>query len=135
MLKPAIRRMGADSGTVSHINKHFSVLNIKKKNIKLITKQDLEAYHNAISLRSPSQANRVIDDIQQIFNYALDKGDIKENICKFSKEERNTIDKLMDTVKPFTKNQFHLIRKICLELALKRPKLKIACCAMLLLGL
>ena len=135
MLKPAIRRMGADSGTVSHINKHFSVLNIKKKNIKLITKQDLEAYHNAISLRSPSQANRVIDDIQQIFNYALDKGDIKENICKFSKEERNTIDKRMDTVKPFTKSQFHLIRKICLELALKRPKLKIACYAILLLGL
>lgn len=135
LLKPAIRKIGADSDTVSHINKHYSVLNIKKKNIKLITKQDLEAYHNAISLRSPSQANRIIDDIQQIFNYALEKGDIKENICKFSKEERNTIDKRMDTIKPFNKSQFHLIRKICLELAIKNPKLKIACYAILLLAL
>ncbi len=135
MLKPAIKRTGSNNETVAHINKHFSILNIKKLNIKLVTKQILEAYHNAISLRSPSQANRVIDDIQQIFNYAVEKGDIDNNVCKFTKSERNTIDKRMDTVKPFTKKQLKILKRTTLRISFKFPeKLKVAALALLMVA-
>jgi integrase len=134
-LKPAIKRMGSNAETIDHIHKHFSVLNIKKINMKLITKQTLEAYHNAISLRSPSQANRVIDDIQQIFNYALEKGDISKNVCKFSKSERNTIDKRMDTIRPFTKQQLKIIKSCALRLSFKFAKsLKVSALILLMLA-
>jgi len=111
----------ANKGTLKFITQNFSKLNIQKKNIKLITKDNLISYHKTISERSPSQANRVIDDIQQVFNYAIERKIIEHNPCRFTKEERNTIDNRMIKTEPFSKNQWWTISKTILKFMKDEP--------------
>ena len=135
-LKPKVRLKGRtiSTPTTKIISSNFSTLNIQKKNIKLITKDDLVAYHDCISKRSLSQANRVIDDLQQIFNYAFDKEYTKENVCKFKKKERNTIDKRLDTQRPYTKKEWKAIVRSCLYYAKDNSRIKTAALSLLLLA-
>ena len=132
-LKPKLRKY-SNKETVAHITKYHNELDIKSKQLKFITKKELIAYHNAITLRSPSQADRVIDDLQQVFNYAVEIGEVKENICRFDKDERNNVEKRMDTTRPFRKDEFTLIQKICIRLAAKNIKIRTAARALLLLA-
>jgi len=109
-LKPSKSKF-ANKETLKFITKNFNALNIQKKNIKIINKDDLISHHSKISEKSLAQANRVIDDIQQVFNYAVEKGLINHNPCRFKKEERNTIDSRMTKVEPYTKQQWWTIVK------------------------
>jgi len=77
-LKPSLK-IGTNKQTRAVINKYFSILNIQNKKLRDITHEDAIAFHDAITNSSPSQANRVIDDVQQIFEWAISKGEIKEN--------------------------------------------------------
>jgi len=132
-LKPKLRKY-SNKGTVDHITKFHTDLNIKVIKLKFITKKELIAYHNAITLRSPSQADRVIDDLQQIFNYAVETGEVKENICRFNKDERNNVEKRMNTTRPFRKSEFLKLTKVIIRLAKKVPSIKTAAMALLLLA-
>jgi len=132
-LKPKLRKY-SNKGTVDHITKFHTDLNIKVIKLKFITKKELIAYHNAITLRSPSQADRVIDDLQQIFNYAVETGEVKENICRFNKDERNNVEKRMDAVRPFKKSEFLTLTKSIIRLTKKMPSLITACLALLLIA-
>jgi hypothetical protein len=76
-LKPTLK-IGTNKKTKEVINKNFAALNIKEKKLIDITHEDAIAYHDAITQSSPSQANRVIDDIQQIFSWSVKKGEIRE---------------------------------------------------------
>ena len=132
-LKPKLRKH-SNKGTVAHITKHHNDLNIKTIKLKFITKKQLINYHNAITLRSPSQADRVIDDLQQVFNYAVEIGEVKENICRFTKPERNNVEKRMDTVRPFKKSEFLTLTKILIRLTKLIPSIKTAGLALLLIA-
>jgi integrase len=132
-LKPSLK-IGTNKKTREIINKHFSVLNIQNKKLRDITHEDAIAFHDAITNCSPSQANRVIDDVQQIFKWAIAKEEIKENPFLFSAKERNTIDKRMDRTKPFTKPQWKTITKVATQLAYKNTRVATACYALLMLA-
>ena len=84
--------------------------------------------------QSRSKKGRVIDDIQQIFAWALVRGEIKENPFLFSKKERNTVDKRMDRLKPFTKSQWKVVTECAFKLAKKNTRLATACYALLMLA-
>ena len=132
-LKPTLK-IGTNKKTKEVINKNFAALNIKEKKLRDITHEDAIAYHDAITQSSPSQANRVIDDIQQIFAWVLIRGEIKENPFLFSKKERNTVDKRMDRLKPFTKSQWKVVTECAFELAKKNTRVATACYALLMLA-
>ena len=65
-----------------------SDLNIGNKKMVEITKDDLIAYHGAISKAGRYQANRVIEDLRIIFKWAKGKY-IKENVCVFAEKDWN----------------------------------------------
>ena len=122
-----------NAATLAAITKNFPSLNIQKEKIINITKDQLVAYHDAITERSPSQANRVIDDIQQIFNYAIRKKDIEINICKFAKTERNIIDTRMEKSRPFTKVEHQSLVRASLFIGKKYGRQFVAAMALLTL--
>ena len=64
-------------------------LDIGCKKMVEISKDDLIAWHAAVTVAGPYQANRTVDDLKVIFKWALEKDILKENICKFTKRELN----------------------------------------------
>tara|TARA_Y100000310_G_scaffold343067_1_gene448998 strand:- start:1062 stop:2435 length:1374 start_codon:yes stop_codon:yes gene_type:complete len=108
-----------------------SDLNIGNKKMIEITKDDLVAYHAAISKAGRYQANRVIEDLRIIFKWAKGKY-VKENICVFTKNDFNDEYKRMDEKKPYSREEWRRIRKAAVALARKYPRVFVACMGILL---
>ena len=113
------------------ILKYRSDLNIGTKRMVEITKDDLVAWHAAISKAGPYQANRIVDDLKVIFKWAKPKY-IKENICVWTKDELNKKYKRMDEKDPYSREEWRAIRKAAVMLAKKNPRMFVACMVVLL---
>jgi integrase len=109
-----------------------SDLNIGTKRMVEITKDDLIAYHAAISKSGKYQANRIIDDLKVIFKWAKENNIIKENICNFNKEELNPEYTRLDEVDPYSREEWRMIRKAAVKLYKNNPRVFLACMAVLL---
>ena len=109
-----------------------SDLNIGNKKMVEITKDDLTAYHGAISKAGRYQANRVIEDLRIIFKWAKGKY-IKENVCVFTEKDLNREYKRMDEKKPYSKHEWRLLRVAAYKLAKKNPRVFVACMGILLI--
>ena len=116
------------------ILKYRSDLNIGAKKMVEITKDDLVAWHAAVSKAGDGkgyQANRIVDDLKVIFKWAKPKY-IKENICVWTKDELNTEYKRMDEKDPYSRDEWRAIRKATVKLAKKNPRMLVACMVILL---
>jgi len=107
-------------------------LNIGAKKMVEITKDDLIAWHAAVSLTGEPQGNRCVDDLKVIFKWALEQKIIKENICKFTKTELNEEYTRLDDKDPYSREEWRSLRKAALKLIKKNPRIKIACMGILL---
>jgi len=109
-----------------------SDLSIGNKKMIEITKDDLIAYHAAVSKSGKYQANRIIDDLKVIFKWAVEQKILKESICKFTKDELNTEYTRLDDVDPYSRHEWRLIRKAVVKLCKKNSRMFLACMAVLL---
>jgi len=109
-----------------------SDLNIGVKKMVEISKDDLVAYHAAVSKSGKYQANRIMDDLKVIFKWAKQNNIIKENICHFDKEELNQMYTRLDAVDPYSRQEWRLIRKAAVKLYKDTPRVFLACMAVLL---
>ena len=121
--KPSTNKVIADN---------YSDLKIGFKRMVEITKSDLTAWHAAISKAGSYQANRCMDDMSIIFNWAKEEKIIKENICKFSKSELNEESDRLDDVDPYTLEEWRAIRKGTMQIVKKEPRVFLAAMAILL---
>ena len=64
----------------------------------------------------------------------MEIGEVKENICRFTKPERNNVEKRMDTVRPFKKSELLTLTKSIIRLTKKMPSVKMASLALLLIA-
>jgi len=96
---------------------NYKILNIKDKSITNITKDDLVLWHKTIGSQSEASANRVLDDVRSIFNYAEEIGEIKNNPCRFKNSERYTIEKRMKVIKPFNKTEWKRLIKSAIKVS------------------
>ena len=108
-----------------------SDLNIGNKKMVEITKDDLVAYHAAITKAGTYQANRVIEDLRIIFKWSEGKY-IKENVCVFTEQDLNREYKRMDEKKPYSRLEWRLLRVAAYKLAKKNPRVFVACMGILL---
>ena len=107
-------------------------LNIAPLKMVEITKDHLIAWHAAVTKTGPYQANRCMDDMSIIFNWALEQKIIKENICKFKKSEMNEENDRLDDVDPYSLVEWRLIRKAAMKIVKKQPRVFLAAMAILL---
>ena len=101
-------------------------LNIGNKQIHKILKTDVLKWHKIVSDRGKYQANRIIDDLKVVVNWAMQKETwkIKSNFAKLTKDERNTESTRLDNNDPYTREEFRRIRKVVMAKAfLKKTKL------------
>jgi len=113
------------------ILKYRSDLNIGTKRMIEITKDELVAWHAAISKAGPYQANRIVDDLKVVFKWAKPKY-IKENVCVWNKDELNKKYKRLDDKDPYSREEWRAIRKAAVKLAKKNPRMFVACMVVLL---
>ena len=111
---------------------NYADLKIGFKKMVEITKSDLSAWHAAISKAGTYQANRTLDDMSIIFNWALEEKIIKENICKFKKSEKNEENDRLDDVDPYSIIEWRLIRKAAVKVIKEEPRVFLAAMAILL---
>ena len=111
---------------------NYADLKIGFKKMVEITKSDLSAWHAAISKAGTYQANRTLDDMSIIFNWALEEKIIKENICKFKKSEKNEENDRLDDVDPYSLIEWRLIRKAAMKIIKEQPRVFLAAMAILL---
>ena len=109
-----------------------SDLNIGTKKMVEINKDDLIAYHAAVSKSGKYQANRIMDDLKVIFKWAKQSDIIKENICHFDKEELNPESARLDDVDPYSREEWRRIRKAAVKLYKNNSRVFLACMAVLL---
>jgi integrase len=107
-------------------------LNIGAMKMVEITKDDLIAWHAAVSKTGEPQGNRCVDDLKVIFKWALEQKIIKENICKFSYTELNEKYTRLDDKDPYSRDEWRMLRKSALKLIKKNPRIKLACMGILL---
>jgi len=95
--------------------------NIQHKKLSKINKEDIKTMHNAVGAKSPYSANRLIQYLKVIFNYAIDKGySKKENPCKikrkqmFKEHENHTV---------LTADQTKQVINLCFAIDNKNEKL------------
>ena len=111
---------------------NYSDLKIGFKKMVDITKSDLSAWHAAISKAGTYQANRTLDDMSIIFNWALEEKIIKENVCQFKKSEKNEESDRLDDVDPYSLIEWRLIRKAAMKIVKKDSRVFLAAKAILL---
>jgi len=107
-------------------------LDIGCKKMVEISKDDLIAWHAAVTVAGPYQANRTVDDLKVIFKWALEKDILKENICKFTKRELNDENTRLADTDPYSKKEWRLLRKAVLKLVKKNSRVFTASMGILL---
>jgi len=86
---------------------------LQHKKISRVNKEDIKAMHNAIGAKATYSANRVIQYLKIIFNYAIEKNYFKkENPCKIKRKEM-FVERENHTV--FTKDQAKRIIDFCFK--------------------
>ena len=109
-----------------------SDLNIGDMKMIDITKTHLLAWHAGITKAGEYQGNRCVDDLKVIFKWGLEQKIIKENICKFKKDELNKEYKRLEDVDPYSLSEWRALRRATLKLIKKYPRVFIACMGILL---
>ena len=96
---------------------HRSVLNLGEKQIHNIEKSDVLAWFKVFSMRSPQQANRTIDDLKIVIDWAMENETwkVKKNFAILTKEELNPKHKRIDMLDPYTKEEFKRIRGVIMK--------------------
>lgn len=100
---------------------NYRLLNIKDKKITEITKDVLIKYHACITQRSPSAADRILDILRTVFNYAVEKKLLNSNPVKFSKEEKNPKIRRIDSIEVYKKHEIDLLKNTCQNLSKTNP--------------
>ena len=111
---------------------HKKDLDIGSMKMIEITKDHLIAWHAAVTLTGPYQANRCMDDLKVIFKWAVEQKILKENICKFTKVELNDEDTRLDDTDPYSAKEWKLLRRAVLKLIKKNPRVFTASMGILL---
>ena len=114
------------------ISNHRKDLDIGSMRMIEITKDHLVAWHAAVTVAGPYQANRTVDDLKVIFKWAVDNKILKENICKFTKHELNEQSTRLDDTEPYSKAEWRALRKAVLKLIKSNPRMFIASMGILL---
>ena len=110
-----------------------SDLNIGSMKMVEITKDDLIAWHAAVTKSGPYIANRVLDDLNLIFKWAKENKYIKENICDIKRHERNKEYKRLEDVDPYSVEELRKLRKAAIKLIKTYPRVALSCYAVLLI--
>jgi len=111
---------------------HRKDLDIGSMKMIEITKDHLVAWHAAVTVAGPYQANRTVDDLKVIFKWAVDNKILKENICKFTKHELNEQNTRLDDTEPYSKAEWRALRKAVLKVIKKNPRVFSAAMGILL---
>jgi len=113
----------------NYILSQRSTLNIKSKQVHLITHDDMVKYHKVITDSptkingAPYQANRIMDDLKLIVKWAMKKKEwkITENFALLDWEnERNVELQRTDLHKPYEASELRFIRKEVMKRAMLR---------------
>jgi integrase len=96
---------------------HRSTLNLGERQIHNIEKSDVLAWFKVFSMRSPQQANRTIDDLKIVIDWAMENETwkVKKNFAILTKEELNPKHKRIDMLDPYTKEEFKRIRGVIMK--------------------
>jgi integrase len=87
-----------------------------KSEYKNITKDDYISIHNAVSKNSKTQANRLIEDMRLVEQYAIEIGVLEKRICIFGKKELNKENSRLDKEDPYTVSEMKRYRAAALSL-------------------
>jgi len=115
---------------------HAAAFSILRKPIKDIVKDDYISLHNAISKHSKYQANKVIEDLRLVENYAIEIGALDKRVCIFKKKELNKEHDRLDITSPYTPEEMKRYRRAALKLIREnRHQSLIPCFVLLSTGL
>ena len=103
-----------------------------KSEYKNITKDDYISIHNAVSKNSKTQANRLIEDMRLVEQYAIEIGVLEKRICIFGKKELNKENSRLDKDDPYTVSEMKRYRKAAVELIKENVAVYLVPCCMLL---
>ena len=103
-----------------------------KTAFKDITKDDYITIHNAVSKNSKHQANRLIEDMRLVEQYAIEIGVLEKRICIFGKKELNKENNRLDKEDPYTVSEMKRYRKAAAELIKENVSVYLVPCLMLL---
>lgn len=100
--------------------------------IKDMTKNKYIAVHNAISKHSKYQANRVIEDLRLVEQYAIEIGVLEKRVCIFKEKELNKEVDRLDRSAPYTPLEMKRYKKAALKLIkIDRIKNLVSCFVLL----
>jgi len=86
-----------------------------KQPIKDITKDDYIALHNAITKHKPYPANRLIEDLRLVEQYAIELELLEKRVVIFKKKELNSELDRLDKEDPFTTQEMKRYRLAALD--------------------
>tara|TARA_R110002020_G_scaffold464943_1_gene686057 strand:+ start:624 stop:2027 length:1404 start_codon:yes stop_codon:yes gene_type:complete len=114
----------------------YDVFSLFRKPYKDITKDDYISIHNAVTKSSPYQANRVIEDLRLVEQYAIEIGVLKKRVCIFKNKELNKELDRLDKEAPYTPYEMKRYRIAALKLIkLDRIRSLVPCFSLLGCGL
>ena len=103
-------------------------MDIVNKAIIELTKDDYLNFHRSISKGSKTQANRVMEVIRLVEQYAEETGIIKKRVAHFKKKELNKEIGRLDREDPYSFLDLQKYRKAMLQLVKKDPdKFRVPC--------
>ena len=106
-------------------------MDIVNKAIVELTKDDYLNFHRSISKCSKTQANRVVEVIRLIEQYAEENGVIKKRVAHFKRKELNKEIGRLDREDPYSFSDLQKYRKAMLQLINKDPdKFRVPCFAL-----
>ena len=131
-----IRRISNKEDHRKLYRNNVAAFSILRKPIKEVTKDDYISLHNAISTHSKYQANKVIEDLRLVENYAIELGALDKRVCIFKKKELNKEHDRLDVTSPYSPEEMKRYRKAALKLIKEnRQQNLIPCCVLLAAGL
>ena len=105
-------------------------MDIVNKAIVDLTKDDYLNFHRSISKGSKTQANRVVEVIRLVEQYAEETDLIKKRVAHFKKKELNKEIDRLDREDPYSFLDLQKYRKATLKLIKKDPKYLVPCLAL-----
>ena len=106
-------------------------MDIVNKAIVELTKDDYLNFHRSVSKSSKVQANRVLELIRLVEQYAEENGVIKKRVAHFKKKELNKEIDRLDREDPYSPLDLKKYKKAMLQLIKKDPdKFRVPCFAL-----
>ena len=114
----------------------FNAFKLFKVEFKNLTKDDYISIHNAVSKCSKYQANRLVEDIRLVEQYAIEIGVLDKRLCIFGKKEMNKETDRLDREDPYTRFEMKRYRLAALKLiGVDRAVYLVSCLMLLSCGL